>query len=164
MGSNRHGATHWGAATSPKNLLWNWRDSPNVQIFIKTYKSQKWTHLYSFQEDNWAKHNWTKTLVLLLGTYWELREHNEGGNSLTMWWEHIENLMRTKKIKIQHHPTTPEKKKAWTPWMHSRLVSLATKNFYALFVLFTINGRGIIWRDMVWMARMFCCGTDDWGW
>jgi len=38
--------------------------NPNVELFtpnIKTYKSQKSTHLYSFQEDNWAKHNWTKT-------------------------------------------------------------------------------------------------------
>jgi hypothetical protein len=41
---------------------------------------------------------------------------------------------------------------------------LAAKNFCAAFVLFTINGRGIIWRDMLWMAQMFCCGTDDWGW
>jgi hypothetical protein len=33
--------------------------------------------------------------------------------------------------------------------MHGRLVSLAAKNLYASFVLFTIDGRGIIWRDMV---------------
>jgi hypothetical protein len=64
--------------------------------------------------------------------------------------------MRTK-IKFQHHPTTPKEKKAWTPWMHSRLVSLATNNFYALFVLFTINGRGIIWRDLVF--KWFRCSV-----
>jgi hypothetical protein len=50
--------------------------------------------------------------------------------------------------KIKHQPTAHKKKKAWTPWMHSRLVSLAAKNFYASFVLFTINGRCILWRDM----------------
>ncbi len=64
----------------------------------------------------------------VIGTYGELKENNK---------------------KIEHHPTIPKKKKAWTPWMHSRLVSLAAKNFYASFVLFSINGRGIIWRDMV---------------
>jgi len=64
----------------------------------------------------------------VIGTHGELKENNK---------------------KIKHHPTTPKKKKTWTPWMHSHLVSLAAKNFYASFVLFTINGRGIIWRNMV---------------
>jgi hypothetical protein len=37
----------------------------------------------------------------VIGTYGELNENNK---------------------KIKHHPTAPKKKKAWTPWMHSRLV------------------------------------------
>jgi hypothetical protein len=43
--------------------------------------------------------------------------------------------------KIEHHPTACKKKKPWTPWMHSRLVSLAAKNFYAsLFCLPLMGG------------------------
>jgi hypothetical protein len=118
----------------PRTRYETWETNPNVEIFtanIKTYKSQKSTHLYSFQEDNWAKHNWTKTggavgntlgnlgnilggefIDNVMGTYWELDENNP-------------------KKKIQHHPTAPKKKKTWTPWLHSRVISLATKKLYA---------------------------------
>ncbi len=78
-----------------------------------------------------------------MGTYVELKENNN---------------------KIEYHRTIPKKKKAWTPWMHSRLESLAAKNFYASFVLITINGRGINLEGHGFrMAQMICCGTDDWG-
>jgi hypothetical protein len=50
-------------------------------------------------------------------------------------------MRRTQKKKIPHHATAPKKKKTWTPWLHSRMISsLATKKFYAEFVLFIING------------------------
>jgi len=67
----------------------------------------------------------------------------------------IENVIGTygelkqKKKKNQTPAYRPQKEKSLDPWMHSRLVSLAAKNFYASFVLFSINGRGIIRRDMV---------------
>ncbi len=159
MGSNWFAATHWGDVTLPKNPSWNLRDSPNVQVFIKTYKSQNWLTYIASRKTTGQKildkrrcrwehiRNWGNMFrgetESVMGTYVELKENNK---------------------KIEHHPTTPKKKKVWTPWMHSRLVSLAAKNLYASFIFFTINARGITWRDVVSMAQMFCCGTDDWGW
>jgi len=135
--------TTWVLPHRPRTCYETWETNPHVQIFtpnIKTYKSQKSTHLYKTSRKTTGQSIIGQKLVVLLGTHWELREHIRERNSLTIWWGTYWELDENNPKKNPNTtPTAPKKKKTWTPWLHSRMISLAAKHFYASFVLFSIN-------------------------
>jgi hypothetical protein len=152
----------------PRTRCETWETNPNVEIFtpnINLKNSQKSNHLYIFQKDNWEKQNWTKNWWCCWEHIGELREHLRreihwqcDGNILRTWWEEPK-----KKSKPTLLP--PKRKKpgplgcvaGWSQW-------LSRNYMLSLFCLSLMGGgRGIICGDMVWVAQMFCCRTDDWG-